>query len=127
MSEIKTDKITGVGTADDVTVTDGSVTMKLQDGLAKVGIFYDLTNNINRQSWNVSSITDHGTGNMQVFYTNNMDGNAISVYMGQNAYHGSGEIFGNTGNSHYYRIRNSTDTTLVDSANTYSSVLGDLA
>ena len=72
MSEILTNKLTGVSTAGDVTVTEGSVTMKLQDGLAVVGIYYDLTNNINQQSWNVSSVTDHGTGNLQVIYTNNV-------------------------------------------------------
>ena len=126
MSEILTNKLTGVSTAGDVTVTDGSVTMKLQDGLAVVGIYYDLTNNINQQSWNVSSVTDHGTGNQQIFYTNNVTGNAISVYMGSNGYHGNGEIFGSGSNSHYQRIRDSS-ATLQDSTQTHSSVHGDLA
>ena len=126
MSEILTNKLTGVSTAGDVTVTEGSVTMKLQDGLAVVGIYYDLTNNINQQSWNVSSVTDHGTGNMQVIYTNNVSGNAISVYMASNGTHGDGEIFGSGSNSHYQRIRD-TGGTLLDSTQTYSSVHGDLA
>ena len=126
MSEIKTNKLTGVSTAGDVTVTEGSVTMKLQDGLAVVGIYYDLTNNTNQQSWNVSSVTDHGTGNQQIFYTNNVSGNAISVYMASNGTHGDGEIFGSGSNSHYQRIRD-TGGTLLDSTQTYSSVHGDLA
>ena len=125
-SILKVDDLRGNTAAADVTVTDGSVTMKLQDGLAVVGIYYDLTNNINQQSWNVSSVTDHGTGNLQVIYTNNVSGNAISVYMASNGTHGDGEIFGSGSNSHYQRIRD-TGGTLLDSTQTYSSVHGDLA
>ena len=126
MSEILTNKLTGVSTAGDVTVTEGSVTMKLQDGLAVVGIYYDLTNNINQQSWNVSSVTDHGTGNLQVFYTNNVSGNAISVYLCSNGSYGIGEVFGSGSNSHYQRIRD-TGGSLQDTTQTGSSTHGDLA
>jgi len=126
MSEILTNKLTGVSTAGDVTVTEGSVTMKLQDGLAVVGIYYDLTNNINQQSWNVSSVTDHGTGNMQVIYTNNVSGNAISVYLCSNGSYGIGEVFGSGSNSHYQRIRD-TGGSLQDTTQTGSSTHGDLA
>jgi len=126
MSEILTNKLTGTSTAGDVTVTDGSVTMKLQDGLAVVGIYYDLTNNINQQSWNVSSVTDNGTGNQTITYTNNVSGNAISIYMAQNGTYGVGEIFGSGSTSHFQRIRD-TGGTLIDSTQTYSSVHGDLA
>tara|TARA_Y100000361_G_C11037932_1_gene278306 strand:- start:122 stop:502 length:381 start_codon:yes stop_codon:yes gene_type:complete len=126
MSEILTNKLTGVSTAGDVTVTEGSVTMKLQDGLAVVGIYYDLTNNINQQSWNVSSVTDHGTGNLQVIYTNNVSGNAISVYLCSNGTYGIGEIFGSGSNSHYQRIRD-TGGSLQDTTQTGSSTHGDLA
>tara|TARA_Y100000114_G_scaffold25477_1_gene21155 strand:+ start:420 stop:800 length:381 start_codon:yes stop_codon:yes gene_type:complete len=126
MSEILTNKLTGVSTAGDVTVTEGSVTMKLQDGLAVVGIYYDLTNNINQQSWNVSSVTDHGTGNFQVIYTNNVSGNAISVYLCSNGTYGIGEIFGSGSNSHYQRIRD-TGGSLQDTTQTGSSTHGDLA
>ena len=123
---IKTDKLTGKTAAASVTVTDGSVTMKLQDGLAVVGIYYDLTNNTNQQSWNVSSVTDHGTGNQQIIYTNNVSGNAISVYLCSNGNSGNGECFGSGSNSHYQRIRDSSEN-LVDSTQTCSSVHGDLA
>tara|TARA_E500000178_G_C16919959_1_gene706740 strand:- start:95 stop:508 length:414 start_codon:yes stop_codon:yes gene_type:complete len=104
----------------------GNVTQNTVQGLAKVGIYYDLTNNVNQQSWNVTSVTDHGTGNQQIFYTNNVTGNAISVYMASNGYHGNGEIFGSGSNSHYQRIRDSNGT-LQDSTQTCSSVHGDLA
>jgi len=104
----------------------GAVTTSLQQGLAKVGIYYDLTNNTNQQSWNVASITDHGTGNQQIFYTNNMTGNAISVYLCSNGNSGNGEIFGSGSNSHYQRVRDNTEN-LVDSTQTCSSVHGDLA
>jgi len=104
----------------------GAVTTSLQQGLAKVGIYYDLTNNTNQQSWNVASITDHGTGNQQIFYTNNMTGNAISVYLCSNGNSGNGEIFGSGSNSHYQRVRDTSEN-LVDSTQTCSSVHGDLA
>lgn len=125
-SRILVDELQGKTTAGDITVTDASVTMKLQDGLAKVGIMYQLTSNVIQQSWNVSSVTDHGTGNFQVFYSNNVAGSAISVYHGSNGYQGVGEIFGNSTNSHYQRIKNVSGT-LVDSNETYSSTHGDLA
>ena len=126
MSEIKVDNLTGKTSAGDITVTDGSVTMKLQDGLAKVGIYYDLTNNVNRVSWNVSSVTDHGTGNQQIIYINNVATSEIAVYIASNGYQGVGEIFGSGSNSHYQRIKNVSGT-LVDSTQTCSMVAGDLA
>ena len=125
-SILKVDDLRGNTAAADVTVTDGSVTMKLQDGLAVVGIYYDLTNNINQQSWNVSSVTDHGTGNLQVFYTNNVVGNGISIYLCSNGTYGIGEIFGSGSNSHYQRIRD-TGGSLQDTTQTGSSTHGDLA
>ena len=43
MSEIKTDKLTGVGTANDITVTVGATaTAKLEQGLTKVWGSYNL-------------------------------------------------------------------------------------
>jgi len=104
----------------------GDVTPNTVLGLAKVGIYYDLTNNTNQQSWNVTSITDHGTGNQQIFYANNMTGNAVSVYLSSNGYAGCGEIFGSGSNSHYQRIRDASGN-LVDSTQTCSSVHGSLA
>tara|TARA_R110002012_G_scaffold99330_1_gene237271 strand:- start:530 stop:910 length:381 start_codon:yes stop_codon:yes gene_type:complete len=126
MSEIKTNKLTGVGTAGNVTVTDGSVTMKLQDGLAVVGVNHDLTNTTVKESFNVASITDNGTGDQTVNLSNNMNGSATSIYMGCNGYHGNGEIFGNDATSYKHRNRDSSNN-LQDTTQMYSTVHGDLA
>ena len=126
MSEIKTDKLSGTAAAANVTVTDGSITMKLQDGLAKVGIYHDLTNNVIQQSFNVSTVTDIGTGNQVINYTSPMTGNAVSFYVATNGLYGAGEVFGSGGGSHYQRIRN-TSWALQDSTQTHSVVHGDLA
>ena len=68
MSEVITDKLTGRATAGDVTITSegGSATMQLQQGLAKVWINMDGGGTIStRDSLNISSITDSGTGTYQ--------------------------------------------------------------
>jgi len=126
MSEVKTDKLTGVGTAGNVTVTDGSVTMKLQDGLAVAGVNHDLTNTTIKESFNVASITDNGTGDQTVNLSNNMNGSATSIYMGCNGYAGNGEIFGNDAASYRHRNRDSSNN-VQDTTQMYSTVHGDLA
>lgn len=76
MSEIKTDKLTGVGTAGNITVTSegGAVTMQLQQGLAK---FWIAMNGSGTpavfDSFNVGSITDVGTGNYKFNFSNNFN------------------------------------------------------
>jgi len=126
MSEIITNKLTGKTSAGDVDVTEGSVTMKLQDGLAVVGINHDLTNNNIKQSFNVSSVSDIGTGNQFINYTNVIAISETGIYMGSNGTYGDGEVFGSGTGGHYQRIRN-TSGTLIDSTQTYNSVHGDLA
>ena len=125
-SILKVDDLRGNTAAADVTVTDGSVTMKLQDGLAVVGINHDLTNNTIKQSFNVASVTDNGTGNQTINYTNNVVASETAIYMASNGTHGDGEVFGNGATGHFQRIRN-TSGTLIDSTQTHSSVHGDLA
>jgi hypothetical protein len=69
MSEIKVDNLTGKTTAGDITVTDGSVTMKLQDGLAKSWIS-SLNNGTSiSDSLNVSSTADTAAGRQKVAIT----------------------------------------------------------
>ena len=129
-SQLKVDTITGVTTAGSISVTGegNSTTTNLQSGLAKVILYYDLTNNANRQSVNVSSVTDHGTGNMQALYTNPVVGNGIAIYLATNGYYGIGETFGSSTNSHYHRIRgDSAYSTLVDVTQTHHGVFGELA
>jgi hypothetical protein len=75
MSEIKVDTLTGKTSAGDITVTSegGAATMQLQQGLAKAWVNFNGTGTIaTRDSFNVSSLTDGGTGKYNVNYTSNM-------------------------------------------------------
>ena len=81
MSEIKTDKLTGTSTAGSILVTGegNSTTTNLQQGLAKA--WANVTNatpTIN-DSFNIASITDNGTGDHTLNFTNAM-GNANYAY-----------------------------------------------
>ena len=74
-SELKVDKFTGVTTAGSIDVTGegNSTTTNLQQGLAKAWINMDGTGTIsNRDSYNISGITDGGTGVYTVTITNDM-------------------------------------------------------
>ena len=104
----------------------GNVTQNTVQGLAKTGNYYDLTNNVIRVSWNISSVTDHGTGNSQMFYINNVSTSEIAVYVGSNGYGGNGEIFGSGSNSHYQRNRDSSNN-FQDTTQLYSTVHGSFA
>ena len=77
-SELKVDKFTGVTTAGSISVTGegNSTTTNLQQGLGTVWINFNGESTIaSRDTFNVGSITDEGTGDYQLNYTNNM-GNA---------------------------------------------------
>jgi len=125
-SILKVDDLRGNTAAANVTVTDGSVTMKLQDGLAVAGVNHDLTNTTIKESFNVASITDNGTGNQTVNLSNIMNGSATAIYLGCNGYHGNGEIFGNNATNYSHRNRDYSNN-LQDTTQMYSTVHGDLA
>tara|TARA_R100000697_G_scaffold93468_1_gene105344 strand:- start:500 stop:913 length:414 start_codon:yes stop_codon:yes gene_type:complete len=75
MSEIKTDKLTGVGTAGSIVVTGegNSTTTNLQQGLAKAWVnFTGVSSTSARDSFNVASLTDSGTGHTTVTFTSAM-------------------------------------------------------
>jgi len=73
MSEIITDKLTGKTSAGDVTITSegGSATMQLQQGVAKAWVNHSEGTTV-RDSFNIASITDDGTGKYTANYTNAM-------------------------------------------------------
>ena len=78
MSEIKTDKLTGVGTAGSIVVTGegNSTTTNLQQGLAKFWVRWNGTSTAaENDSFNSSGLTDNGTGDYTFGFTTNM-GNA---------------------------------------------------
>ena len=79
MSEILVDNLTGKTAAGDVTITDGSVTFKLQDGVAKFAYGYNQQSGSrfgysagasSSYNLNVSSFTDSSTGRLFVTATN---------------------------------------------------------
>jgi hypothetical protein len=73
MSTILVDNLTGKTSAGSITVTSegGAATQSLQQGLAKAWINFDGTGTIStRDSLNVSSISDEGTGYYQYDFTN---------------------------------------------------------
>ena len=73
MSEVKTDKLTGVGTAGSIVVTGegNSTTTNLQQGLAKAWINFNGSSTVAiRDSFNVSSLDDDGTGTYGINVSN---------------------------------------------------------
>ena len=85
MSEIKTDKLTGVSTAKTVTVTVGaSLTQSLEVGISKA--WYGAANDSITESLNFSSSTDNGNGNYYRDMTNpasyQLDDGAIQLTAG---------------------------------------------
>ena len=72
MSEILVNKLTGKTTANDITVTDGSVTFKMQDSLIKHWTIVDQSGTTQSLgSFNQSSLTDVGVGRTNLTFTNN--------------------------------------------------------
>ena len=78
MSSIKVDNLNGKTSAGDITVTDGSVTMQLQQGLAKAWVHFDAHGDaavsgtpISRDSLNVSTLGDDGNGDYRVNFASN--------------------------------------------------------
>jgi len=77
-SELKVDKFTGVTTAGSILVTGegNSTTTNLQQGLAKYWVNYDGTGTVSvRDSFNHASLTDRGTGDYTLGFTNNFASN----------------------------------------------------
>jgi hypothetical protein len=79
MSEIITDKLTGKTSAGDVTITSGSVTYKMQDGLAKCFLNFDQSDNGVDGSLNVSSVTDNGVSDITNNFTNSFNNDHYST------------------------------------------------
>ena len=142
MGTIKADTLTGLSTASEVTIVSnkftstaaGSITLpgentattNLQQGLLKAWADYQTSgSNAFNGSFNFSTITDVGTGDVRLNFTNNMSdthysgwagGAAISlVYFDDQA----------TGNQ---RMRAYSDlSTEADGSHRYGGVAGDLA
>jgi len=93
-SILKVDEMQGVTSAGDITVTSegGSATMQLQQGLAKCWVNFNGQGTIAaRDSFNLSSLDDNGTGDYGV--------NMSSVFSSANhSAHGTCDAIGNYSN-----------------------------
>ena len=75
-SELKVDKFTGVTTAGSIDITGegNSTTTNLQQGLAKHFVNFNGDDSFGvRGGFNNASVTDHGTGDYEYFFTNDMN------------------------------------------------------
>ena len=103
-SELKVDKFTGVTTAGSILVTGegNSTTTNLQQGLCKFWIQFNGTSTVaTRDSFNLASLTDNGTGDYTHTFTN-----AFS----NNDYAAIGMAAGST-HSGFYNADNTNTTT----------------
>ena len=81
-SILKVDDLRGNTAAGNITITseNGAATMQLQQGLAKAWVNFNGTGTIAaRDSFNVASLTDNGTGNHDMNFTNNMSNSDYST------------------------------------------------
>ena len=83
MATLKTNTLTGTSTAGSIAVTGegNSTTTNLQQGLAKAWGNFDGTasNAASRDTFNVSGMTDNGTGNYTVSINNDMSNDDYSA------------------------------------------------
>ena len=99
MSEIKVDTLTGMTTANDITVTVGaSATMSLEQGLAKSFVRYDASSGaaIADSSLNLSSISDNGTGNYTMVFSSSFSDGEFAFTTGSSAQGTDGRIMFNS-------------------------------
>ena len=134
MSEILVNKLTGKTTAGDITVTDASVTFKLQSALSKMWVSYDgINNNSVFDSLNIASVTDVATGQYRYNFSNNFNAqeaysSAMSVGLQSSPSMGS-YTDNNTQLTSSIQIRPARNTsgTNIDIHNTTMNCCGDLA
>tara|TARA_A100001015_G_C14589090_1_gene555919 strand:+ start:162 stop:539 length:378 start_codon:yes stop_codon:yes gene_type:complete len=117
---------TGIGASNTVTSEGGAVTTSLQQGLAKCWVRFNGTSTIAvDDSLNVGSLTDSGTGNYKVNFSNNMGNANFAHTANSNYFHALNASAGTTSN-----IQVSTyddNHALLDTSRVFSVAQGDLA
>ena len=91
-SILKVDDLRGNTAAGNITITSegGSATMQLQQGVAKAWATFNASGTpAFRDSFNSSTLTDNGTGNMTISFTNNFGAAYNYTAGGQVAHSGS--------------------------------------
>jgi len=96
MSEVKTDKLTGVSTAKTVTVTVGATaTQSLEQGLAKLRCRFDqAAETLASGDLNVSSVTDFSTAGLFTVGVTSAFNDALYSISGMSSSNGSGNVIG---------------------------------
>ena len=128
-SQLKVDTITGVTTAGSIAITGegNSTTTNLQQGLAKSWITFTSSSSFtNRDSFNVSTLTDAGAGSATITMTNVMSNIYHSVHAtsnDDNCHAGSGSHT----TANYQNFSKNSCHSLADATSQYGSVHGDLA
>jgi hypothetical protein len=128
-SELKVDKFTGVTTAGSILVTGegNSTTTNLQQGLTKCWVLFNGTGTIaSTDSFNVSGLTDNGTGNYTVSINNDMSVSNGFSCVGSDEDRGVGEVDPN-GTGAVTCVRRDTSASAQDCAQISVTVNGDLA
>ena len=128
-STLKINTLTGVSTAGSIAVTGegNSTTTNLQQGLCKVWIKFNFNDSSSTgdDSFNVTSLTDSGTGDFTINITNSF-GNANFAHLAtSNDFHALNDSANTTGTmntSNYNSSNSATDVTRC-----YSAGMGDLA
>ena len=131
---LTTPSLTGMSNTSTYTSEGGAVTQTLVQGLAKVWFLLegDITTPVNRDSINSSSVTDEGTGDYTVAFTNSFTSadNACSSDAGYTQavggpYNASSYYYGSSSSR---RIRSSNMSgTLTNCEQIGASIFGDLA
>jgi hypothetical protein len=128
-STLKINTLTGVTTAGSIAVTGegNSTTTNLQQGLAKSWItFKSASTFIERDSFNVTTLTDSGAGYGTVTMTNVMNSIYHTVHStsnDDNAHAGSGSHT----TANYQMFSKNSSHSLTDADGQYGTVFGDLA
>ena len=137
MSEIKVDNLTGKTSANDITVTVGATaTQSLEKGLGKAWVNMDGTASSNhiRTSHGLTGITDYGTGQYSMNFSNAFaDANYVATMNGRTGGGTQSIITVNrdttpTTSVHYiYVVNPATPGVLKDEAFVMTVIHGDLA
>ena len=130
-SELKVDKFTGVSTAGSILVTGegNSTTTNLQQGLAKSWVNFNGTGTIAaRDSLNVGSLTDNGTGDYSPNFSTNMGNANYSITMMTANDSVRQFILAGSDTVSSFRIRaQNSSSAQADTSYVYATIHGDLA
>ncbi len=134
MSTLRTNALEGMDAKNSITIVAGAgniTTTNVQEGLCKAWCRFDGTSSGSQECFNMGSLTDHGTGDHEVAYTNNMNNanHTVSYLIGHNG--GGGMLrLGNRDiatTGHGMVGTNAAQSSAQDMNRSGSDVNGDLA